>query len=138
MLRRAIERVRRVMPTWLGGYRVWWGPVKMWIGAPNDKLDVLSLVTEPLLKQGQSSNVTIVRETIPIVVVRSGLRAAKDWPRVFDDLLRMIAKFDPPGESQMHYRLNGVDMMVTRRGADEVVITRLPKSAKSPFEIPVD
>ena len=138
MFRQAIERIRRVTPRWLGGYRVRWGPVKMWIVPAKNDLDFLAYVAEPLLKQEELLQVVVTRGTVPQVLLGTDLRAEKEWPRAFGYLLKKIAKFDPPGESQMHYRLNGVDMMVTRRGADEVVITRLPKSAKSPFEIPVD
>ncbi len=138
MFRRAIERIRFAMPTWLGGYRVWWGPVKMWIGVPKGDVDVLGGIADPLLAQEAHSQVVVTRARMPEVLIGSGLCMAKEWPRVFDRLVRMIAKYDPPGESQMQYHVNGVEMMVTCRGTEEIVITRLPSTAKSLLEIPSD
>ena len=138
MFRSAIKRVRRVMPTWLGGHRVRWGPVKIWIGARNDDLEVLGELADQLIGREAHSQVVVTRATMPEVLIESGLCTAKEWPRAFDRLVRMIAKYDPPGESQMQYHVNGVEMMVTRRGTDEIVITRLPSTAKSLLEIPSD
>ena len=126
MFRSAIEHIRRLTPTWLGGYRQKVAGITMTRVPSSDPSVVLCRLSEGLTGKDVVRELVVRRHELPQHIPAPDRPGLQEWGRLFDRVSRLIERSEPgDNPAVMKYRVNGVDMVVEIRGEAAIVIKRL-------------